>query len=187
MNTTSASLLNRLRQPGDQDAWVRFVKLYTPLLFYWARQLGLQPDDASDLVQDVLTALVQHLPEFNYDHRQSFRNWLRTVMRNRWRNNQRSQATAVRQPGEGELSDVAAPESDTLEEAEYRQYLVGRALELMQAEFQPTTWKACWEHIVSGRPAREVASELGMSEGAVYVAKCRVLRRLRSELEGLLD
>jgi RNA polymerase sigma-70 factor (ECF subfamily) len=57
----------------------------------------------------------------------------------------------------------------------------------MQSDFQPATWRACWEHVAEGRPAAEVAAELGMTEGAVYVARCRVLRRLRSELEGLLD
>ncbi len=57
----------------------------------------------------------------------------------------------------------------------------------MQADFEPTTWKACWEHIVSGRSAAEVGRELGLTEGAVYVAKYRVLRRLRENLQGLLD
>jgi RNA polymerase sigma-70 factor (ECF subfamily) len=57
----------------------------------------------------------------------------------------------------------------------------------MRAEFQLTTWRACWEYAVLGRPAAEVASELGVSAGAVYVAKSRVLSRLRQELKGLLD
>jgi RNA polymerase sigma-70 factor (ECF subfamily) len=64
---------------------------------------------------------------------------------------------------------------------------MARALEIMQAQFQPATWKACWEHPAVGRAAAEVAAELGTSEGAVYVATHRVLRRLREELEGLLD
>src|SRR5581483_8600497 len=66
MHTTSASLLERLRQPSDADAWGRLVRLYTPLLLYWARRLGLQYPDAADLVQDVLVVLVQKLPEFHY-------------------------------------------------------------------------------------------------------------------------
>ncbi len=72
-------------------------------------------------------------------------------------------------------------------EAEYRELLVARALELMQDEFQPATWKACWEVVVAGRPAAEVAAELGLTIGAVYAAKSRVLRRLRRELDGLLE
>jgi RNA polymerase sigma-70 factor (ECF subfamily) len=73
------------------------------------------------------------------------------------------------------------------EEAEYRQHLARRALELMQAEFPPATWKACWEVVVAGRPAAEVAAELAISIDSVYAAKSRVLRRLRQELAGLLD
>jgi RNA polymerase sigma-70 factor (ECF subfamily) len=57
----------------------------------------------------------------------------------------------------------------------------------MKADFQPTTWKACWEYVVADRPPAEVAAELGISVGAVYVAKSRVLNRLRQELQGLLD
>jgi RNA polymerase sigma-70 factor (ECF subfamily) len=188
MHTTSASLLERLRLPTDQAAWERFVQLYTPLLYYWARHLGLQPNDAADLVQDVLTTLVQKLPEFVYDQHKSFRNWLRTVTLNCWRNNRRRRAVPVLDAAAAELADQTSPDpNEAFAEDEYRKHLVGRVLELMRAEFQPGTWKACWEHVVSGRTAAEVAAELGISEGAVYVAKCRVLRRLRQELKGLLD
>ena len=72
-------------------------------------------------------------------------------------------------------------------EEEYRQHVVGRALCVMQADFRETTWKACWEMVVSGRPAAHVAAELGLTVGAVYAAKVRVLNRLREELQGLLD
>ena len=74
------SLLQQLRSSDDQRAWRRFVDLYTPLLFYWARCVGLQESDAADLVQEVFTLLVRKLPEFTYDHNKGFRNWLRTVL-----------------------------------------------------------------------------------------------------------
>ena len=72
-------------------------------------------------------------------------------------------------------------------EKDHKQFLVRRALELMQAEFQPATWKACWQAVVESRPATEIAAALGMTENAVFIAKCRVLGRLRKELAGLLD
>ena len=78
-------------------------------------------------------------------------------------------------------------EAVELEEAEYRQHLVARAVELMQAEFEPATWQACWMLTALDRPAAEVADKLGVSVNAVYLAKSRVLARLRRELEGLLD
>jgi len=89
MDTTPGSLLERLRQPGQPEAWRRFVQLYTPLLFHWARRLGLQEQDAADLIQDVFLVLARKLPDFTYDRRQSFRGWLRTVTLNKWRESAR--------------------------------------------------------------------------------------------------
>jgi RNA polymerase sigma-70 factor (ECF subfamily) len=181
-------LLQRLRQPGEEQAWQRFTELYTPLLYYWTRRLGLQPQDAADVVQEVFTVLVRKLPEFAYDRGKSFRNWLRTVTFNKWRDLLRRRIQAPQQAEEGALAAVVAPDTgDWVGEEEYRQHLIRRALEIMQAEFQPSTWKACWEYVVAERPAAEVAAELGISVGSVYVAKSRVLSRLRQELEGLLD
>jgi RNA polymerase sigma-70 factor (ECF subfamily) len=187
MDKTSISLLERLRSPDPAEAWERFVELYTPLLLYWARKRGLQPQDAADLVQDVFTVLVQKLPEFTYDPGKSFRNWLRTVLFNKWRDRWRSPSLPVR-GGEEALAEVAAPDDlDAFWEGEHRRHLLRRAMELMQAEFTPTTWKACWESAIEGRSAADVAAELGLTENAVYIAKSRVVRRLRQELRGLLD
>src|SRR5207248_3916108 len=114
-----------------------------------------------------------------------FRAWLKTVALNKWRDRRRKEAHA---PRTAPLPEPADPHGgEAFWEAEYRRELIGRALEVMRAEFQPTTWKACWEFVACGRPAAEVAAELGISENAVYIAKCRVLRRLRQELAGLLD
>jgi RNA polymerase sigma-70 factor (ECF subfamily) len=189
MHSTPASLLERLRhQEQDQQAWDRFVELYTPLLFAWTRRLGLQASDAADLVQEVFTVLVQKLPEFAYHPQQSFRAWLRTVLLNRWRDACRRRAVLPVQQHDTPLPDAVGPDpAGEFAEAEYRRHLVARAVELMQAEFQPVTWKACWEFVVNGRPAAEVAQELGVTVNAVYLAKGRVLRRLRTELEGLFD
>lgn len=184
---TSASLLKRLQRPADSEAWARFVHLYTPLLYSWAYRAGLQEPDAADLIQDVFTLLVQKLPEFTYEPRKSFRSWLRTVTLNKWRERCR-QATLPREGDNGALAEVSAPDpAEAFWEAEYRKHLVGEALRLMQTHFEPTSWKACWEHVVAGKSAAEVAAELGLTPGAVRAAKFRVLSRLRQELAGLLD
>ena len=184
---TSVSLLERLRLPTQEQAWSRFVGLYSPLLFCWARRMGCPEADAGDLVQDVLTRLVRTLPTFRRDCRKSFHSWLHTVMLNCWRNRLRR----AKLPHDADCPDVgelACPDPTVaLDEEEYRQRLVARALELMKAEFHTTTWKACWECTVNDRPATEVAAELHLSTGAVYTAKSRVLSRLREELAGLLD
>lgn len=187
MFTTPVSLLTRIRETPTSDAWGRFVDVYSPLLFTWANRLGLDDHDVADLVQDVFATLVEHLPRFTYDPGRSFRAWLKTVLLNTWRKH-RARRTVVQGTLAGNLEDI--PDTDPrleLEEEEYRRHLVGRALALMQAEFEPATWKACWEFVVNDRPASEVAADLGVSVNSVYLAKSRVLRRLRTELEGLLD
>jgi RNA polymerase sigma-70 factor (ECF subfamily) len=188
MHTTSVSLLERLRQPDAHAAWERFVNLYTPLLFFWARRVGLQESDSADLVQDVFAVLVQKLPEFHYDCSRSFRSWLHVVLLNKWRELRRGRPASP-QLGDASLAGLANPDDEVaaFDEAEFRQHLLMRAMQLMQADFQPATWKACWEHVVCNRPADEVARELQITVNAVYLARSRVLRRLRQELEGLLD
>ena len=184
MTKTPASLLERLCQPFEAEAWGRFVALYTPLIYAWGRRVGLPNHDAADLVQEVFVTLLQVLPTFTYDRHKSFRRWLRTVTLNKWRNarKQRKHAPA------GAAEQAAGPdELEALWKAEYQQFLAGRALDLMRSDFRETTWKACWETVAAGRPAAAVAAELGLTVGAVYAAKFRVLERLRHELRGLLE
>ena len=188
MTKTSISLLVRVRDSGDQDGWARFVDLYAPLLYHWAKKCGLQASDAADLVQEVFSLLVQKLKEFEYDGKRSFRGWLRTVLMHKWQERHRKKKEAAWPEASGsaldpEVSDAVA----MLAEAEYREHLVRRALDLMRAEFQPTTWQACWEYVVNGRSAAEVAELLDTTIDVVYAAKSRVMRRLRQELDGLLD
>jgi RNA polymerase sigma-70 factor (ECF subfamily) len=187
MLTTSLTLLERLRRPEDEEAWTRLVELYTPLLFAWTRRCGESDHDAADLVQEVFVALVQTLPTFEYDRSGNFRRWLRTLMLNKLRDRKRREVRAGRaraQVGhDEELPDVA----ELFSEEEYRRELTRRALQLMQAEFTPSTWQACWQTVVEGRSAADVARELGLTENAVYIARCRVLRRLRKELSDLPD
>jgi RNA polymerase sigma-70 factor (ECF subfamily) len=162
--------------------------LYTPLLYSWARRVGLQDADAADLVQDVLTSLVKKLPELIYDQQKSFRSWLRTVTFNRWRDNCKQRGKQALQTNETALAvEPSRDDPDDFWQAEYRRHLVGRALDVMQNEFHPATWKACWEFVIGGKSAAVVAAELGISENAVFLAKSRVLRRLRQELAGLFD
>jgi RNA polymerase sigma-70 factor (ECF subfamily) len=190
MERTPVSLLERLRRPSagrlDHAAWAQFVRLYTPLLYYWAQRHMGPGEDPADLVQDIFTLLVRKLPEFVYDPgRNSFRSWLRTVAVNRWRD-RRQQRTVPLEIGE--VEEPEAPDQHAeFEEAEYRAHVVGRIVQLIQGEFPETVWRACWEYVIVGRRPAEVACELGISVNMVYLAKSRVLTRLRQELQGLLD
>jgi RNA polymerase sigma-70 factor (ECF subfamily) len=132
--------------------------------------------------------LIRKLPDFTYDSQKSFRSWLRTIVLNKWRDQQRRKVAAGGDPAEFDVAQLAAPSlAEEFWEREHQQQLTARALAIMQAEFEETTWKACWANVVLGQSVAEVAAELGISRNAVYVAKSRVLRRLKQELRGLLD
>jgi RNA polymerase sigma-70 factor (ECF subfamily) len=140
-----------------------------------------------DLVQDVFAVLVQKLPEFHYERGQRFRGWLWTVTVNKVRERRRRTMIAP-QAGDQQLSNLAeADPAGEVDDKEYAQFVARHAAQLVQAEFQPSTWRAFWEYVVADRPASEVARELGTTENAVYIAKGRVLRRLRQKLDGLWD
>ena len=187
MDQPPDSLLDRLRRDGSRQDWERFVDLYGPLLELWARRL-LPPDDAADLTQDVLLRVIQRLPSFAGAGDRSFLAWLRAVTLNRWRDLIRRAAVRPCTAGSAALDAVAgADDLAGVITAEDRDFLIRRALRIMQTDFEPTTWRAFWEHGICSRPAAIVAAELGLTVGAVYAAKVRVLDRLRKELQGLLD
>ena len=136
MQSTSASLLMRLKSANNGLAWSRFVKLYTPLIYFWGRKCGLQAEDAADLVQEVLTLLLKKLPEFQYDQSKSFRGWLRTITLNKWRDRYRKKALPIENSTQSMLGRIVDPNEDqSFWETEYREQLVARALELMKSEF----------------------------------------------------
>jgi RNA polymerase sigma-70 factor (ECF subfamily) len=188
MDSTLVSLLRRLHDPTQESAWERFIELYTPLIFYWAKQRGLATIDATDLVQDVLLTMVQRIGDFDPEGEGRFRGWLKTITVNRAVDFRRSQRRRPESTEANELLTIAeVTEPDFLDETEYRQLLVNRTLELLRSAFHPSTWLAAHAQLVEGQPARLAAEAAGITLSAAYVAKCRVLARLREELSGLLD
>jgi len=184
MPQTPASLLYRLQRNPAPEHWQRFVDLYAPLIQFWARRTGMQDSDIADLLQDVFAILMRQLPLFEYDPQRSFRAWLRQIVLNVWRAHIRKRRGApLDDKGDPAIEDPA----EQFWEQEYAGHLARRALLIMKRDFAPTTWQACWAVVVEGRPGDEVARELGMTVGAVYAARFRVLQRLREELNGALD
>jgi RNA polymerase sigma-70 factor (ECF subfamily) len=187
MDSSSVSLLRRLREPDQEAAWTRFVQLYVPLIFHWGKEQGLNATDAADLVQELPAVLVAKLPEFEYDPQHRFRGWLKKITVNRGRDFRRRNTLRSAESLDESVHGVGvASQVDLFEESEYRVFLVRRAAKLMQAEFGATSWQACWSHIVEGKTAVEVARDLGISVNMVYLAKWRVLARLRDELDRLV-
>ena len=189
MHTTSISLLERVRKREDPSAWDRFVFLYSPMLFAFARRTGMNDEDATDVVQDVFVVLVRELPQFEYDAtRRNFRGWLKTVTVNKCRERQRRRVLATAAGGDnGGLSSIVDDKSiNAFWDGEYQQHLLDQALRLMQTDFEPRTWQAAWFALTTDRTAADIGQELGMAEASVWVAKGRVLRLLRQEMAGML-
>jgi len=193
MSDTPVSLLERLRLRPDEAAWQRLVALYTPLIADWLRRHALQGPDVDDLTQEVMSVLVRELPHFVHDLRKgAFRRWLRGVTVNRLRIFWRSRATSPR-PADGRLEDMLNqledPESrlSRLWDQEHDRHVAQRLLQLLEPEFEATTWRAFRALVLEGRRTAEVATALGVSPNAVRIAKSRVLSRFRREAEGLID
>lgn len=190
MDSTSESLLLKLRSGSDQNAWTTFVELYTPLIFFWARRTGLHANDAADLVQDVLTLAFQKLPSFKYDADKTFRGWLRTVTLNRYRETLRKNSIGAAPATQSVLASIVQPgscrDAETTWDLNYQQSLVSRARKLLESEFQPATWNALQQYVFEGMPAAEAAEKNGLSVWTVYAGKSRLMSRLRETLDGLL-
>lgn len=196
MQSTSESLLFRLTQaspPGQShsqlhaDAWSTFVELYTPLIFFWARKMGLQIQDASDLVQDVLTIVYQKIPSWKYDSNQSFRGWLRKVTLNRHREIVRRKTPAILDPASSVLGNLGFDEAaQSTWDVNYARKLVEIAMNRMRTGFAEKTWMALQELVSTGNPAADIAKKHDLSVWTLYAAKSRLFSCLRKELQGLL-
>ncbi len=186
---TRPSLLIRIRDAQDRLAWQEFMEIYAPLIEGYARRRGLQPADAADVVQDVLRQVAASIESFEYDRRKTgFRAWLLTITRNRVYNffsrdnrDRASGDTRMRQ----RLAQEPSPEDDAEWDREVERRLFVWASKRVRSEFQPSTWQAFWRTAVLRQAASTVAGDLGISVGAVYVAKSRVLARLRQVVESV--
>lgn len=190
--TTRASLLFRLRDSQDHEAWVEFVEIYEPAVYRQLRKCGLQDADARELMQELFVAVNRQIARWELaKERGSFRGWLRRVTRNlviNWMKSGQRRMVAWGGPESQSMFDELAAE-DCPESAEFdrelRRSIFQRASELVRQEQSPKAWQAFWETAVDGKSPVSVSQGLGMSDGAVRVAKCRVLARLKEVVREL--
>lgn len=181
---TRASLLLRLRDPRDEAAWAEFIDLYAPLVYGYGRKQGLQDADAADLSQEVLGAVAGAVGRLEYDpYRGSFRNWLFTVVRRKlsnWRRSQRNRPGGGVPEADRLLEQCPVPEEEAAEwEAEWERRLFAWACEQIRRNVADSTWQAFWRTAIDDQPGKEVAADLGLSVAAVYLARSRILARLK--------
>jgi RNA polymerase sigma-70 factor (ECF subfamily) len=191
---TSITLLGRLHSDADQPAWSAFVERYAPMIYHWCCRFGLQASDAADVTQEVLLKLVGAMREFEYDpSRGSFRSWLKAVTGNAVRDLLESWKRQARGSGDtqvmGRLAAIEDPEAwDALTaeiERQYERELLSAAEQRVQPRVHPHTWRAYQMTAVDQQPPAQVATQLGITVAEVYVAKSRVIKMLRMEIETL--
>jgi RNA polymerase sigma-70 factor (ECF subfamily) len=191
--TTRASLLVRLRDPQDDSAWTEFVDLYVPVVYGYARRQGLQDADAIDLTQEVLGAVARGVGGLDYDpERGTFRGWLFTIVRRRlanWRRSHRVRPQASGNTAERQiLEERPAPEGREAEwETEWRRRLFAWACERVRRDVSGATWQAFWRTAIDGQAGKQVAAELGLSVAAVYLARRRIVTRLRELVQSVQE
>lgn len=188
--STRPSLLARIRDRQDRQAWAEFVEIYAPLVYGYAQKQGLQDADAADVTQEVLRAVAGSVARFDYDPRRgSFRGWLLTIVRNELRDFGAAQRRPGRASGATDVQrrleqqpDRAADE-EALWDREYERQLFAWAAEQVRRDFQESTWQAFWLTAVQGKSGKEAAEALGLTTAAVYLAKRRVMTRLKEQIE----
>jgi RNA polymerase sigma-70 factor (ECF subfamily) len=194
MNETSLSLLFQLRSSPKPENWNRLVELYAPLVRSWLRRYEVQACDTEDLVQEVLMAVARDLPKFDHGgHPGAFRGWLKAILVNRLRNFWRTRAHGPQARGDSDierqlehLSDPASELSQTWNR-QHDQHVLRQLLALAEPHFAPSTWNAFSRVALDGEQADVVAKELEISLNAVFIAKSRVLSRLRQLADGLVE
>ncbi|HEV3436814.1 MAG TPA: sigma-70 family RNA polymerase sigma factor [Gemmata sp.] len=190
--TTRASLLLRLRDPQDHEAWVEFVTLYEPVIYRLLRRNGLQDADARDVMQELFLAVSRNIDRWEpAKELGSFRGWLRRVARNlviNWLKHRDRRLIATGGSGLQAMLDMlpAAGGPESVEfDRELRRALFHRAAEQVRREVHSASWQAFWETSVLGTTSADAAKKLGMAPGAIRVARCRVLARLRATVNSL--
>lgn len=190
---TRVSLLQRVTG-GSEEAWAELAEIYRPLVAGWLRRYSLGADDAEDLSQEVMSILVRRLEEFDHNGRiGAFRSWLRQVTANRatefLRRVQRRPASIGGSSFHDMLGQLKDPGSETsrLFDHEHDMHLLAKLLVRVSSEFKEVTMKIFRQHVLLGRDANDLAKELGVTPHAVYMAKSRILRRLRQLAPGLLE
>lgn len=186
---TRASLILRLPSTGDADAWAEFASIYEPFVYRFARRGGLQDADARELVQDVMLSVAKAVGRWKPDgNRAKFRTWLFHIARNQLLDALAKRKRQLTARGGtsffgrfGEFSE-AAETTDQLMRLEHRRVLFRWAAERIEKAVNPATWQAFWMTAVDEKSVDEVASELGLTTGAVYIARSRVLAKLRDEV-----
>ncbi len=187
MLTTSRTLLDRLRNQQDPHAWQGWLRVYEPWLRDWLGRHHFQLADTDDLLQNILVVICRKLPSFIHNGRPgAFRAWLRGILVLEVRSFLRRRPEATPFSEWLDTLEDSSSEQSRQWDLEHDQQVVRRLLATIQSDFEESTWEVFQLLVLEDRPVAEVAQRTGMKRNAIYVAKSRVLKRLREEVDGLV-
>lgn len=184
---TNLSLIDRLQDAANEDGWREFLQIYQPVVYRMARHRGLQDADALDVTQQVFTSISRAIDRWKPEEDgPPFRAWLTTIASNAIK------TSLSRQPRDRatgstsivELLDQESAHEDISEEMqnEARREVVRWAAGQVRKEFQEQTWTIFWQTAMEDVSVAEMAKKTGRSAGAIYVARHRVLARLKQKI-----
>lgn len=187
---TRESLLIRIRDQQDQQAWSEFVEIYAPLVYNFARKQGLQDADATDVTQDVLSCVNGVISQFEYDSTKGkFRNYVFTITRNEIRRCWKDSASQAKTGNSALQELLKQSEGNSSEEDQWndqhQRQVFQWACEKVKPEFKATTWQAFLLTSIEHKSAEKTARDVGISIGAVYIARSRVIKRIRELVQEL--
>jgi RNA polymerase sigma-70 factor (ECF subfamily) len=188
---TSTSVLEGLRDPANHEVWQKYVDRYRPIIVRFATAKGLVKEDAEDVAQETLLDFCRAYRAGRYDRdRGRLRAWLFGIAQReigKWRERRRGIAGSGSSDAAALIEDLATPDVvDEVWEREWHESVLEECLRAVQEEVQPRTFEAFELFALKAWPARKVADTLGITENAVFLAKSRILRRIR-ELVPVMD
>lgn len=189
---TSESLILRLNNQQDAAAWTEFLAIYRPVVLRMALRRGLQHADADDLAQRVFLSVARKVSDWESNNAETrFRNWLGRIARNAILN-ELTRAKPDRATGSGAYDDLLAHHPDQIDFSsditiEARRQALLWAVSVIEDEFSPSTWEMFRQTAIDGQSVKAVAEALGRSAGAVYIARCRVMQRIKEKVQELSD
>lgn len=186
VDTITHGLLERAKS-RDEEAWERLVYLYSPLVYQWCRKAGLEPNSAADVGQEVFTAVARKISDFKRDSEGgTFRGWIRTVTQNKLNDYWRRLRNSAKNIG-SDVDAFAAPTADEVRQSgpvdDDSKVLFRRIVEFVRSQFSNEDWQAFWRSTVDRLPAAQVAEELNCTTNKVYLAKSRIMKRIRQEFQ----
>ena len=193
--STRHSLLCRLKNSDDDKSWQDFFNTYWRLIYGVAIKAGLTEDEAQDVVQETIISLARSMPGFKYDPAKcSFKTWLLNMTRWRIVDQIRKRQTGAASNASPwrvltdadsleEIADPAGIELETIWNEEWQANLLEAAAERVKRQVKPKQYQMFYLHVLRELPVHEVAKRVAASVGQVYLAKHRVGRLLRKEME----